>query len=84
MFSRSIGQRRRMKRVEIVCREVINGPSFHSVPLYGGGLNEVSLFEVRERDPKLIAGAVDVGLHRAEGKVEDFGNLLVGAAFDMA
>ena len=45
---------------------------------------KVSFFEVGEREAQLVAGPVDIGLHRAEREIQDFGDLLVGAPLDMA
>ena len=39
--------------------------------------------EVFECAPELMAGAMDVGLHRTQRQIEGRRNLLVGASFDM-
>src|SRR5687768_5091221 len=52
-------------------------------PSYGGGEWEVSLPEMGESLSQLVAGAVYVGLHRTERKVEDFGDLLVRSSLDV-
>jgi hypothetical protein len=44
---------------------------------------KVSFLEVRQRESQLVAGAVDIGLHCAEWKIEDFGNLFVRPALHM-
>src|SRR6266550_3471108 len=56
---------------------VISGPS------YAGESGKVSSFQVGQQLPQLVAGAVDVGLHRTERKVQYLGDLLVGAALDV-
>ena len=59
-----VGQRRRMKRVEVFSSQVVDRPALHSGFSYGRLSKPVSLFEVRERDAELVPRAVDVGLHR--------------------
>ena len=45
---------------------------------------KVSFFEMGQRLTQLVAGAMDVGLYRAERQVQDFGDFLVGPPLDMA
>src|SRR5215210_6450399 len=56
---------------------VISGPS------YVEGEMKVSFFEVREREPQLIAGPVDIGLYRTEWQVENVGDFFVRAALNV-
>src|SRR5215213_5403970 len=44
---------------------------------------KVSFFEMCEGFSQLVASAMDIGLYRAQRKVENFRDFFVGATFDM-
>jgi phage pi2 protein 07 len=45
---------------------------------------KVSFFEVRERQPQLIAGTMDVRLHGSQRQIQNLRNLLIRPALHMA
>src|ERR1041385_7975726 len=51
---------------------------------YGGSLGGVSLFQVSQIHAQLVAGTVDIGLHRTQREVERRGDLFIRQPFDMA
>src|SRR4029077_14832566 len=56
----------------------------HRGPLYDGDSGKVSLAQVCERLPQLIARSMDVRLHRAQRKVQNFSDFLVCPALHVA
>lgn len=71
------------ERVEIVGGEMHGNARLRTERPYGSRRRPVSLPQVSERLPELVAGAMDVGLHRPEGQVEHLGDFFVGPALDV-
>src|SRR5712692_1573093 len=71
--------------VQLVGTEMLRGRiTGHRGPLYDGDSGKVSLAQVRERLPQLIPRSMDVRLHRAQRKVQNFGDFLVCPALHVA